>query len=245
VDDVSGNNNYGTMSGATRTSSGRYGRALNFDGTNDWVTVNDAASLDLTSGMTLEAWVYPTATSTPWRTIVMKEQSGNLIYSLAANSDRNQPATSVFAGSGRTLYGGSRLAVNTWTHLAATYDGATQRLYVNGSQVATRSQNGGIRVSTGPLQIGRNSVWGQYFRGRIDEVRIYNCALTTSEIRSDRNSALPTPSTTAPAVARSQATFEDDGAWAGLAVGVAFMTPNHPAAAGRRCCGLYPDPLGC
>jgi PKD repeat protein len=114
VDDVSGNGNHGTISGARRTSSGRHGRALNFDGTNDWVTVGDAASLDLASGMTLEAWVYPTATPTNWRTIIMKEQSGNLIYSLSANSDRDQPATSVFVGSGRTLYGSSRLAVNTW-----------------------------------------------------------------------------------------------------------------------------------
>jgi PKD repeat protein len=231
VNDVSGRGNHGTVSGATRTSSGRYGRALNFDGTNDWVTVNDAASLDLTTGMTLEAWVYPTATPTDWRSVIMKERPGNLSYSLTANSDRNQPATTVFVGSGRTLYGGSQLAVNTWTHLAATYDGTTQRLYVNGSQVASRPQSGGMQVSSGPLRVGGNSVWGQYFRGRIDEVRVYNRALSASEIQSDRNSALPTPSATAPSVARSQVAFEGDEAWAGLAAGVASVTPKHLAAA--------------
>jgi PKD repeat protein len=243
VDDVSGKGNHGTVSGATRTSSGRYGRALHFDGSNDWVTVNDAASLDLTSGMTLEAWVYPTATPTSWRTVIMKEQAGNLSYSLAANSDRNQPATSAFVGSGRTLYGGSRLAVNTWTHLAATYNGTTQRLYVNGSQVASRSQSGGMWVSSGALRIGGNSVWGQYFRGRIDEVRIYNRALSASEIRSDRTSALPTPSTTAPAVARSHVAFDGDEAWAGLATGVALMTPEPAGAAGTSASARDSKPL--
>jgi PKD repeat protein len=231
VEDVSGKGNHGTISGATRTSNGRYGRALNFDGTNDWVTVNDAASLDPTGGMTLEAWVYPTATPTNWRTVIMKERSGDLSYSLTANSDRNQPATTVFVGGGRTLYGGSQLAVNTWTHLAATYNGSTQRLYVNGSQVASRSQSGGMQVSSGALRIGGNSVWGQYFRGRIDEVRIYDRALSASEIQSDRTSALPTPSTTAPSVALSHVAFESDGAGAGLAAGVASVTPKRPAAA--------------
>jgi PKD repeat protein len=61
VNDASGKANHGTISGAIRTTSGRYGRALQFDGVNDWVTIKDASSLDLTTGMTLEAWVYPTA----------------------------------------------------------------------------------------------------------------------------------------------------------------------------------------
>src|SRR5262249_49077787 len=59
VTDVTGNGNTGTISGATWTAAGRYGRALSFDGTSARVTVPDAASLHLTTGMTLEAWVNP------------------------------------------------------------------------------------------------------------------------------------------------------------------------------------------
>ena len=59
--DASGNGHTGTISGATWTAAGKFGGALSFDGTNDWVTVADAAALDLTTGMTLMAWVYPTA----------------------------------------------------------------------------------------------------------------------------------------------------------------------------------------
>ena len=61
VNDTSGKGNHGTISGAQWTDSGRYGKALVFNGVKAWVTVNDAPSLDLTAGMTLEAWVYPTA----------------------------------------------------------------------------------------------------------------------------------------------------------------------------------------
>src|SRR5262245_5382996 len=55
VADVSGAGNHGTISAATWTTSGRFGNALSFNGANSWVTVADAASLDLTTGMTLEA----------------------------------------------------------------------------------------------------------------------------------------------------------------------------------------------
>ena len=63
VTDASGNGNGGTISGAQWTNTGRYGKALVFDGVNDWVTVADSPPLDLTAGVTLEAWVYPTALS--------------------------------------------------------------------------------------------------------------------------------------------------------------------------------------
>ena len=61
--DSSGRGNHGTIAGATWTNSGRYGKALTFNGTNARVTIPDSASLDLTSGLTLEAWIYPTALS--------------------------------------------------------------------------------------------------------------------------------------------------------------------------------------
>ena len=81
--DASGTGNNGTLSGATRSASGRFGGALSFDGTNDWVTVADAASLDLTNNMTLSAWVRPTGAS-GWRTVLLKERPGGLAYGLYA-----------------------------------------------------------------------------------------------------------------------------------------------------------------
>ena len=71
-----------------------------------------------------------------------------------------------------------------------TYDGSTARLYVNGLEVASRAQTGPIATSTNPLQLGGDSLYGQYFTGTIDEVRVYNVALTAEQIQSDMNTPL-------------------------------------------------------
>jgi hypothetical protein len=64
----------------------------------------------------------------------------------------------------------------------ATYDGQYQRLYINGSQVAIQKQNTLIKQSNGVLRIGGNSIWGEFFKGYIDEIRIYNRALPPEEV---------------------------------------------------------------
>ena len=81
--------------------------------------------------------------------------------------------------------GPSALPLNTWSHIAATYDGANQRIFVNGVQVASRAQTGNITTSTGAVRIGGNAIWPEWFSGAVDEVRIYNRALTASQIQSD------------------------------------------------------------
>src|ERR1700730_13846652 len=72
VADLSGNGNNGTLSNATWTTAGKYGNALSFNGSNARVNVNDSPSLRLSSGMTLEAWVDPTAVNSNWRDVVYK-----------------------------------------------------------------------------------------------------------------------------------------------------------------------------
>ena len=82
-------------------------------------------------------------------------------------------------------YGTSALPANTWTHLAETFDGTTLRLYVNGTQVSSMAKAGSIVTSTNALQIGGDSLYGQYFAGLIDDVRVYNNALSQSQIATD------------------------------------------------------------
>ena len=184
--DASCNGNTGAINGASWTSAGRFGGALVFDGSNSWVTVLDSPSLHLSTAMTLEAWVYPIVTATNWQALVNKEQRADLAYWLDASSPSgNTPVTGVFIGGEQNLFAGSQLPVNAWTHLAATYDGATLRLFVNGVLVANRSQGGAIVSSSGSLRIGGDNIWGDFFEGRIDEVRIYNRALSQAEIEAD------------------------------------------------------------
>ena len=90
--DETGKGHTGAATGATWTAQGKFGSALTFDGVNDWVTVADANELDFTTGMTLEAWVYPTASGGgSWRNVVMKERAGGEIINLYSNADTNAP----------------------------------------------------------------------------------------------------------------------------------------------------------
>ena len=206
--DSSGNHNNGTISNATWTTAGKYGDALSFNGTNAMVTIPNAASLDLTTGITLEAWVNPSKVSHAWRDVVYK---GNDDYWLSATDQASGvPAAGATLGSADVFTPGkSVLKTNTWTFLTETYNGSALDLYVNGTLVSSLAHTGNIATSTDPLQIGGDSIYGQYFQGTIDEVRVYNEALTATQIQSDMNTAITTQPTaptnlTASAVSGSQ-----------------------------------------
>ena len=202
VHDVSGNGNNGTISNVTWTTAGKYGDALVFNGTNALVTINDSSSLHLTTGMTLEAWVNPSTVTSAWRDVVYK---GNDNYYLEATSSYNKvPVGGGQVGSPPSYAeakGTAALPTNTWSFLSATYDGTTMRIYVNGTQVGTQAETGSLLTSTNPLQIGGDSIFGQYFAGLIDEVRVYNVALTAAQIQSDMNTPIGTGGNTQPPTA--------------------------------------------
>jgi hypothetical protein len=193
VVDSSGTNNAGTVSGATRSASGKYGRALSFDGVNDLVTVPHSASLSLTTGLTVEAWLKPAAISGSWRTVLMKERTGGMAYSLYAGGDVPRPSANLQAGSSETdAIGPAGLPLNSWSHLAMTYDSIAMRLYVNGTEVVTRPLTSPVVTSTGAVRIGGNTIWPEWFNGMIDEVRVYSRALTAAQVAADRDrSSMP------------------------------------------------------
>jgi hypothetical protein len=149
------------------------------------VTIADAPSLDLTDAMTLEAWIYPTALGTNWRTVLFKEAQDGMVYSLYGNQDTSRPVGQVNVGGEQNAVGSSTLPLNAWSHLAATYDGDALHLYVNGAQVGSTPVWGPIPTSAGPLRIGGNSIWGEWFKGFIDDVRVYDVALSPAQIESD------------------------------------------------------------
>lgn len=208
VTDLSGNGHHGTISSATWTSAGKYGRALAFNGTNALVNVPDAPALRLTTGMTLAAWVNPSTVLSSWRTVIYKGNDNYFLNAFSPSSAR--PAGGgIFSGTITEAYGTSALTANSWTHLALTYDGASLRLYVNGIQVRSVARSGNIATSSNPLQIGGDSrFYGQWFAGLIDEVRIYNRSLSAAEIQEDMStplgtgvvSALPPPPPPTPTV---------------------------------------------
>jgi glucose/arabinose dehydrogenase len=186
IGDSSGNGNNGTLVGGTWTTAGRNGSALVFNGTSTMVTVPDAPSLDLTTGMTLEAWVNPTLDDASWRSVIFKERPGGMLYSLYAANGAHRPTGQVFvANAERDATGQAPVQVGTWSHLATTYDGSNVRFYANGVLAGTLPFSGSLASTTNPLRIGGNTIWGEFFSGMIDDVRIYSRALTAAEIQSD------------------------------------------------------------
>ena len=194
--DQTGRGHTGTIAGPLHSTLGKFGRALTFDGVNDWVTVADANDLDMTTNMTVEAWVNPTTTNSVWRTVLAKEQGSGLAYSMASNSTSGRPYGLVNTGNEQLAQGPAALPANTWSHMAATYDGSALRLYVNGSLVTTLPAIGSIVTSTSPLHFGGNTGLGEWFQGSLDEVRIYNRPLSAAEIQTDMNAPVGQPAPT-------------------------------------------------
>ena len=181
----------GGISGATRVSTGRFGGALSFDGVNDSVAIANNPALTPNAGMTISAWVNPSALSA-WRPVVAKERSTIPTYGLyaSANGGSSRPTARVFTTSDLTTNASSAFGLNTWTHEAMTWNGTTLRLFVNGVQVVSRTVSGSLAVSTGALRLGGDSLRSEWFAGRIDEVRIYGRPLTAAEITADMNAAI-------------------------------------------------------
>ena len=197
VTDASGNGNNGTITNATWASAGKYGKALQFNGTNALVTIPDNASLHLSSDMSLEAWVNPSTVNANWRDVIYKGNDNFYLEATSTNASRPD-AGMIAGGSYADAFGTSALPANTWSFLTETYDGTTLRLYVNGTQVASTAHTGAIASSTNPLQIGGDSLYGQYFAGLIDEVRVYNTALSATQIQTDQTTPVNNGPDTSP-----------------------------------------------
>ncbi|HWH93117.1 MAG TPA: LamG-like jellyroll fold domain-containing protein [Baekduia sp.] len=188
VHDASGHGLDGVRRGASLVPMGRFGRALSFDGVNDRVTVPDSARLRLSAGLTLEAWVRPTGRGRS-RLVLSRGGAKGMSYGLYASKLR-APAGSVRtatakASSVRRARGRARLPLHRWSHVAVTFNGQFVRIYVNGEWISSRKAPGALIAAAGALRIGGGASRTTSFRGRIDEVRVYDHALTGAEIQSD------------------------------------------------------------
>jgi len=186
--DSSGNGNHGTLVNGTSWSTGIKGNALSFDGVAGNVIISDSSSLGLSNSFTLSAWVFPTAAQNRFTAVMSKNSASDHTYFLYATSSNSycggtgDPlAGANITATQQVICGQSGLPLNRWSHLVSSYDGSNLNLYVNGSLSQNVPASGAIDIATGPLQIGA-SYFGEYFQGSLDEVRVYNRALSPTEV---------------------------------------------------------------
>jgi hypothetical protein len=181
--DESGNGNHGTVYGATLASdrNGDPESAYHFSG-NSYIAVADSDSLDLESALTIAAWIRPDREDGGWMVVQKKDpQHGGGVYNFDIQPGRASCSLRVAGGgsSTETATGTTPIAVGEWQHIAATWDGATIRIYYNGQLEGEQPFPHTLATSDGELWIGR---YYSAFNGDIDEVRIYNRALSAAEI---------------------------------------------------------------
>ena len=156
--------------------------ALNLDG-NSWAEVHDNESLDITSAITLEAWVYWDTSDTIASGVFGKWTASNQCYLLYKTN----------AGDGIRFYINSNAVgagslTDGWHHIVGTYDRTNKRLYVDGAQVNLNNQADAIATSSLPLEIGRYDQQSSYgYEDPIAQPRIYNRALTAEEVQRNYN----------------------------------------------------------
>ena len=151
--------------------------------------------------MTLSAWIRPAAIQSGWRTTSSAKPTPT-----SSTPGQRRTAAPIWRRHPRRQHPVPERShgepVNAWTYVAFTYDGANLRLFINGTQVATRAATGAIQTTNNPLWIGGNSPYGEYFRGLIDEVRVYNRALAQADVQADMNTGIgPTAADTTPPTA--------------------------------------------
>ncbi|MGI6278201.1 MAG: DUF2341 domain-containing protein [Patescibacteria group bacterium] len=207
--DSSGNANHGTIniggSGSQDTAgscgvgntaaawyNGREGRinsAMSFDGVDDYVDVgNDSSIANFSSNFTISAWIHPNSGDAGG--IVARNNRGSpwnhLLQMMGETSVRIRMwSNGTDAGTGVNYYFYPDNLVGKWTHLLYTFDGSKVRAYVNGKEINNWDR-------TDPIDIGQRTIIGEYtgsstFNGLIDDVRIYNYALTGEQIRTVYN----------------------------------------------------------
>ena len=214
VSDASGHGLTGTIVGATWTTSGKYDKALSFDGTSSYVDLGNPTALQLTGSMTWSAWVNAAANPPDDGQIIAKS-NGSSGWQFKTSPDTGPHTFGVAVSSSSTKmiqrYSKTVRALNTWYYVAGVYNASAKTLdiYVNGvlddgvlkGTVPSSQHNVSVNVN-----IGRRA-GGFYFNGIIDEVRVYNRALTQVEIQTDMNTQLST--LLAPAAASAQVVEQD------------------------------------
>jgi hypothetical protein len=199
ANDLSGNGNNGVVNGATLTLDrlGNANSAYSFNGINTSIQVQSNSTLLLTNNYSLNGWFNANVffnTNNSDRSIISKVSSTGWYngYEVMVGGNTNDIVHVGNVGGNNFILGNSGYLINTWYMFSVTFDGNTMKLFMNGSLVNSQTQTGNIQTGNIPLRFGMREGNFQYFNGKIDDIGIWNRALTQQEITNLYNASLST-----------------------------------------------------
>jgi len=182
--DISGNGNDATFDGNPQWTQGKFGKGLKFDG-NSRLRVEDSDSLRVTDAFTIALWANPESGQPDWAKFICKQKVPYYPYGLQYDNSQGIFGTGNVNGQRYDTTPHLPNFPGEWHHLALVFDGKTLVLYKDGEEVARNdSAKGKITQNNEPVSIGGRLNTGQNFKGILDDVRLYNRALSQKEIKA-------------------------------------------------------------
>ena len=189
--DTSGTANTGILGTGTTADSadptwtqGKIGKALSFDGTSDFVQNNTSIGAQITNGYTMSFWMKPTAPGNDGGPL-------GLISNAAAPTIQLRASDFRFFPDGSSSYNAGSYSLNTWSHITLVYNESYYYFYINGALVISGSDTTGVSSDTGTYFIGSIDNSQRFFKGLLDQVKIYNYARTPAQVAWDYNRGKP------------------------------------------------------
>ena len=198
--DASGNRNNGTVNGAVLTSDrfGKRNTAYDFNGTSSFIETPDSKSLSIVGDISMSAWVYDNGGGSYYHTILNKRLNGNwgynMVYSFFYGQGGSPTEINKVLSGRRNNYGAemefkfsnTEIAFNTWQHICVVISGNIIKFYINGIDGGCNVFGNQFTIpminQLAGLKIGSNGEGSEWMFGKLDEIRIYNRALNSSEV---------------------------------------------------------------